>query len=336
MSESIKTKQKTEECRQDACAPGEDCGQDARAPRIIAIVGPTASGKSTLGIELALHLNSEIINCDSVQVYQGIQIATAKLTMEERRGVPHHLIDFVSPKINFTAADWARAAIDRIAEIESRGRVVLLVGGTGFYLRALRQPFFPSPSTNEMLRARLTRTRERRGPEHLHRILQRFDRAEAEKLSPRDWPRVQRAIEFCLQTGEPISRQRPLRPEPPLVASRIRIIALNPPRDELYARINERTERHFANGLVEEARQLIDEGVPAESNALGAHGYRRVVEFLRGQRDLESAVEQTKLDVRHYAKRQLTWFRHESGVEWIEGFGDDLQTREEVLARLSV
>ena len=324
MSKSIKTEKETKECRQDTCAPS-----------IIAVVGPTASGKSALGIELALRLNGEIINCHSGQAYQGIQIAIAKVPLEKRRGVPHHLIDFVSPKINFTAADWARAAIDRIAEIESRGRVVLLVGGTGFYLRALRQPFFPSPSTNEMLRARLTRTRERHGPEHLHRILQRFDPAEAEKLSPRDWPRVQRAIEFCLQTGEPISRQRPLRPEPPLVASRIRIIALNPPRDELYARINERTERHFANGLVEEVRQLIDEGVPAESNALGAHGYRRVVEYLRSQRDLESAVEQTKLDVRHYAKRQLTWFRHETGVEWIEGFGDDSRVQEQVIARLS-
>ena len=134
---------------------------------------------------------------------------------------------------------------------------------------------------------------------------------------------MQRAIEFCLQTGEPISRQRPLRPEPPPLAARIRIIALSPPRQELYARINERAETHFANGLVEEVRRLLDEGVPANSNALGAHGYRRVVEFLRGQRDLDSAIEQTKLDVRHYAKRQLSWFHHEAGVEWLAGFGDD-------------
>ena len=256
--------------------------QDVRAP-IIAIVGPTASGKSELGIALALRLGGEIVNCDSVQVYQGIEIATAKLSSAERRGVPHHLIDFVSPRVNFTAADWARAAIEKIEEIEERGHPALLVGGTGFYLRALRRPFFESPPTDEDLRARLTRIREQHGPEHLHRILQRFDAAEAARLNPRDWPRVQRAIEFCLQTGEPISRQRPLRPEPPSLAARLQIIALGPPRQQLYERINDRAEQHFANGLVEEVRRLLDEGVPANSNALGAHGYRRVVEFLRGQ-----------------------------------------------------
>ena len=311
----------------------KECRRDARAPSIIAIVGPTASGKSALGIELALRLGGEIINCDSVQVYQDIQIATAKVPLSERRGVPHHLIDFVSPQVNFTAADWARIALKKIEEIESRNRRVFLVGGTGFYLRALRQPFFPSPPTNEDLRARLTKIREHRGPEHLHRMLQRFDKAEAEKLNPRDWPRVQRAIEFCLQTGQPMSQQRPLRPEPPPIAPRIRILALNPPRAELYRRINRRTEQHFANGLVEEVRRLLNEGVSANSNALGAHGYRRVVEYLSGKRDLDSAIEQTKLDVRHYAKRQLTWFRHESSVEWLDGFGEDTAVQERAVAR---
>lgn len=301
---------------------------------ILAIVGPTASGKSELGIELALRLGGEIINCDSVQVYCGIQIATAKVPLEERRGVAHHLIDFVSPAVNFTAADWARVAVKTIAEIEARDVSALLVGGTGFYLRALRRPFFDSPPTDEALRARLTAIRERRGPEHLHRILQRLDPAEAAQLNARDWPRVQRAIEFCLQTGEPISSQRPLRPEPPPVASRIQIMALNPPRNELYARINERTEKHFANGLVEEVRRLLDEGVPPNSNALGAHGYRRVVEFLNRKRDLESAIEQTKLDVRHYAKRQLSWFRHEPDVQWLDGFGDDPKVQEQAFALL--
>jgi len=322
VSESIKAEHEAEEC-----------GQDVRAP-IIAIVGPTASGKSELGIELARRMGGEIVNCDSVQVYQGIQRATAKVPLAERRGVPHHLIDFVSPLVNFTAADWARAAIEKIAEIEARGHSALLVGGTGFYLRALRLPFFDSPSTDEDLRARLTRIRNQRGPEYLHRILQRLDAAEAANLNPRDWPRVQRAIEFCLQTGEPISRQRPLRPEPPSLANRIRIIALSPPRQELYGRINKRTEKHFANGLVEEVRHLLDEGVPANSNALGAHGYRRVVEFLQGERDLNSAIEQTKLDVRHYAKRQLSWFRHESDAQWLDGFGDDPEVHEQAFALL--
>ena len=305
------------------------------AKQIIAIVGPTAAGKSELGIRIALEVGGEIVNCDSVQVYQEIQIATAKVPVAERQGIPHHLVDFVAPSINFTAADWARAAAEKIKQIEARGNVALLVGGTGFYLRALRQPFFSSPPTDEELRARLTRIRERHGPKSLHRILARFDADEAAKLNARDWPRVQRAIEFCLQTGERISTQRPMREQPPDFADRIRIFALNPPREELYARINARTEQHFANGLVDEVRRLLAAGVPANSNALGAHGYRRVVEFLRGERELDSAIEQTKLDVRHYAKRQLTWFRREPGVEWVDGFGDDTVTAEAVLARLS-
>jgi len=290
---------------------------------VIAIVGPTASGKSTLGIEVALQLNGEIINCDSVQVYTEIQIATAKVPLDERKGVPHHLIDFVSPNVNYTAGEWAREAAQKIEEIESRGRVPLLVGGTGFYLRALRQPLFASPPTDESLRQRLTRSREKRGPEHLHRLLNRIDANAARQLYPRDWPRVQRALEVYLQTGKSIVDQQPERPEPHESSRRLRILALNPPRAELYQRINERTEAHFRAGLVDEVRDLLARGFSPASNALGAHGYRRVVEYLQGLRELDSAVEQTKLDVRHYAKRQLTWFRHEAGLEWFNGFGEE-------------
>lgn len=298
---------------------------------ILAVVGPTASGKSTVAIELALQLNGEIINCDSVQVYQGIQIATAKVPTTERRGIPHHLIDFVSPTINYTAGDWAREAAAKIDEIEKRGHVPILAGGTGLYLRALRRPFFASPPTDETLRQRLTAIRERRGAEHLHRLLQRFDPSSARELYPRDWPRVHRALEVRLQTGLPMSAQKGQRPEPVESTRRIRLLALNPPRQRLYHVINQRTEDHFAAGLVDEVRELMAQGVPPQSNALGAHGYRRVVEYLEGSRDLESAVEQTKLDVRHYAKRQLTWFRHEVGVEWFAGFGTEKPVQEEVL-----
>jgi tRNA dimethylallyltransferase len=304
-------------------------------PPAIAIVGPTASGKSTLGIEVALRLGGEIINCDSVQVYQGIQIATAKVPLAERRGIPHHLIDFVSPNINYTAGDWAREAAATIADIEQRGRLPILVGGTGLYLRALRTPFFASPQTDATLRGRLNELRERRGAEHLHRLLTRLDPQSAAELYPRDWPRVQRAIEVCLQTGEPMSQQKSARPEPHDSARRLRLIVLNPPRAELYQRINERAEKHFAAGLVQEVKTLLAQGVPANSNALGAHGYRRVVEYLQGQRDLQSAVEQTKLDVRHYAKRQLTWFRREPGAEWFAGFGEDEHLQEAVLTALA-
>jgi tRNA dimethylallyltransferase len=303
---------------------------------VVAIVGPTASGKSSLGIEVALQLNGEVINCDSVQVYKEIQIATAKVPLEERKGVPHHLIDFVSPKINYTAGEWAREAVNKIEEIEGRGRIPLLVGGTGFYLRALRRPFFLSPQTDETLRRRLNRIREMHGAEYLFRLLVRIDPQAVNHFYPRDWPRVQRAIEVYLQTGRSILDQKDQRPEPHNSSRRLRILALNPPRAELYNRINERTEAHFRAGLVAEVQRLLERGFEAESNALGAHGYRRVVEYLQGQRDLASAIEQTKLDVRHYAKRQLTWFRHEADVEWFDGFGEENRILRSVLKVLEV
>jgi tRNA dimethylallyltransferase len=301
---------------------------------VIAIVGPTASGKSALGIQVALRLGGEIINCDSVQVYQGIQIATAKVPFEERKGIPHHLIDFVPPEINYTAGEWARDAAAKIDEIESRGHVPILVGGTGLYLRALRAPFFSSPQTDEDLRRRVNELRQQHGAEHLHRVLRRLDPQSAVELYPRDWPRVQRAIEVRLQTGTPMSKQKAKRAVPHQSTLRLRIMVLNPSRVELYQRINERTEKHFAAGLVEEVKTLLARGVPPTSNALGAHGYRRVVEFLQGKRDLQSAIEQTKQDVRNYAKRQLTWFRRESGADWFDCFGEESGAEEAVLNAL--
>jgi tRNA dimethylallyltransferase len=302
---------------------------------VVAVVGPTASGKSALGIELALRFGGEIVNCDSVQVYREVEIATAKVSMEERRGAAHHLLDFIDPRTTYTAGAWARDAARVIEGIEARGRFALVVGGTGFYLRALREPFFESPPTDEALRERLVRLRERRGAEHLHEILRRLDGASADRLHARDWSRVQRALEVRLRTGRSITAQQPARREPPALAKRLRVFALNPPRAELYRRIDARAEAHFGAGLVEEVRALLARGVPAASSALGAHGYRRVVEFLRGERTLESAVGQTKLDVRHYAKRQLTWFRREPGVEWIEGFGDDAAVQARVAGRVA-
>lgn len=303
---------------------------------IVAVVGPTASGKSDLGIALALRLGGEIINCDSVQVYREIEIATAKVRPAERRGVPHHLIDFVPPEHPYTAADWARDALSKINEIEARGRTALLVGGTGFYLRALREPFFEAPPTDANLRQRLVTLRYARGAEHLHKLLRRLDPERAARLASRDWSRVQRALELRLQTGQTFSSRLHARPAPPPHAARLRIFVLNPPREELYRRIDRRAEAHFRAGLVEEVRGLLLRGVPAKTSALGAHGYRRAVEYLFGERPLESAIEQTKLDVRHYAKRQLTWFRREAGVEWVEGFGEDPAVQEEVAWRLGL
>jgi tRNA dimethylallyltransferase len=297
---------------------------------IYAIVGPTATGKTALGVELARRVGGEIINCDSVQIYQGIEIATAKPSEEEKRGVPHHLIDYVSPNVNYTAVDWARDAAAAIGDIEARGKVPVLVGGTGFYLRTLRRPLFDSPKTDETLRVRLRQLGESKGPEHLHRLLKRFDLAAAGRLFPRDSVRVIRALEFCFQTGERFSEQQPNRAEPPEFASRIRVFVLDPPREQLYDVINRRAEQHFAAGLVEEVKHLQAGGVKDNTNALGAHGYRRVCEYLRGERTLESAVEKTKQDVRNYAKRQLTWFRSEAGTQWLHGFGTEKGIQDEL------
>ena len=295
---------------------------------IFSIVGPTASGKTEIGVALALHLgNAEIINCDSVQIYQGISIATAKPSAEEKRGVSHHLIDYVAPNVNYTAADWATDATAKIYEIEARGNIPILVGGTGFYLRTLKNPFFETAKTDEKLREKLKNLKEKKGAEHLHKILQRVDKPLADKLFPRDYVRVIRALEVFFQTGIRFSEIQPNRAEPPEFADRIKIFALNPNRNLLYQRINNRADKHFANGLVDEVKLLREKGVKDDTNALGAHGYRRVCEFLRGERTLESAIEQTKTDVRHYAKRQLSWFRHQEEVIWLDGFGDSPDTQ---------
>lgn len=297
---------------------------DAPDIRLIpTVVGPTASGKSELGIRIALSMGGEIINLDSVQVYRRVHIATAKVPLDERRGVPHHLIDIVDPTENFTAGDYAEAAALAIRQVEARGSTAVLVGGTGFYLRALVQPLFEGPRTDLRLRDRLTRLRDRRGPEHLHRMLARLDPQAAEKISPRNWSRTMRALEVYFQTGSRISEIQRERPGPPEFASRVRVLALCPPREELYARINERASRMFEKGLVEEVSSLIASGIPHDAKAFQAHGYRRVVEHIEGRRSREDALNQMKLDTRHYAKRQLTWWRAWPGVKWINHFGDE-------------
>jgi tRNA dimethylallyltransferase len=288
---------------------------------IPAIVGPTASGKSDLGIRLALAFDGEIINLDSVQVYARIQIATAKVPLAEQRGVPHHLIDIVEPTANFTAGQYARLASEKIEEIEARRRMALLVGGTGFYLRALINPLFESPQTDLRLRERLSQRRDSRGAEYLHRLLNRIDPRAGSHISPRDWSRSMRALEFFFQTGRRISEEQPETPPPPEFAARLRVLALAPPREELYGRINHRAEVMFAEGLVEEVQSLIAAGVPPTAKAFQAHGYRRVVEYLQGRRTREDALDQMKLDTRHYAKRQLSWWRTWPGVKWLHNFG---------------
>jgi tRNA dimethylallyltransferase len=293
-----------------------------RQKPLIAIVGPTASGKSDLGIALAEGFNGEIVNCDSVQVYRGVNVATAKVPVEDRRGIPHHLIDIVEPTYNFTAVEWAARAREVIADIESRGKMAFLVGGTGFYLRALTTKFFDSPEIDESVRPRLQRIMERRGAEHLHRMLGRVDPRLAAKFALKDWSRVIRALEVYFSSGKPLSEWQERSPEEPTeFAERLHYLVLEPPREELYERINQRVDRMVERGLLEEIQGLIASGVPPTAKAFNAHGYKRFVEYILGQRTLESAIEQMKLDTRHYAKRQWTWWRAQRNTFWLEGFG---------------
>lgn len=295
---------------------------------IYAIAGPTASGKTALGVKLAHLVGGEIINCDSVQIYKGIEVATAKPSEEEMQGIPHHLIGYVDPNANYTAADWARDAAEAIIEIEARDKVPILVGGTGFYLRTLREPLFDSPKTDPKLRDRLKGINNKYGPGHLFRMLKRVDPRSAEQMFERDYVRVMRALEVYFQTGKRLSDIRSHREPPPEFACRIKLFVLNPPRDALYEKINKRTEAHFAAGLVDEVKQLRSIGVKDSTNALGAHAYRRVCEYLRDERTLESAIERSKQDVRNYAKRQLTWFRREPSAIWLNGFGNEAEVWE--------
>lgn len=291
--------------------------------KIYAIAGPTASGKTALAVKAARLLDGEIINFDSVQVYRHLRIATAKPTEEEMGGIPHHLIDHVEPAVNYTAADWAADAVKKIAEIEAREKTVILVGGTGFYLRTLMNPLFDGPRTDEKLRERLGAIREKKGPEHLHKMLKRIDPELAAVLFPRDYVRAMRGLEVYFQTGAKLSNLQKRRPDPPEFGRRVRTFVLDPPRDLLYERINSRTKAHFDAGLIEEVRGLLAAGVPKSSTAMGSHGYRRVCEFLCGERTAEEALKQTQQDVRNYAKRQVSWFKREPGIHKLIGFGDD-------------
>ena len=291
---------------------------------MIAVVGPTASGKSDLGIELAKRYDGEIINCDSVQVYRGIQIATAKVPPEEQQGIPHHLIDFVDPTVNFTAVEWAEVADQTIREIESRGKRPILVGGTGFYLHALTTKLFDSPEIDQSIRPRLQKILDKRGPEHLHKMLARVDLRLASRFAPKDWPRIIRALEVYFSSGTPLSVWHETKPEVPTeYAERLHYFVLNPPREVLYERINRRVDLMVDQGLLEEIQNLIASGVPPSAKAFNAHGYKRFVEYILGKRSLESAIEQMKLDTRHYAKRQWTWWRAQKNTHWLDGFGFD-------------
>jgi tRNA dimethylallyltransferase len=287
---------------------------EALAQPLIAIVGPTASGKSALALRLAEAMGGEIVSCDSLQVYRGLDIGSAKAGAEERRRVPHHLLDVVDPDQHFSAADYARLGRAALADITGRGRRPIVAGGTGLYLRALLSGLFEGPSRDPALRQRLERMARRFGDARLHRLLARVDPAAAARTAPRDRVRVIRALEVYWQSGRPITdhQREPLRPLEGYVPL---LVGLDPPRPALLAAVERRTDEMLARGLLEETRALLAR-YPPGLRPLQAIGYRQAVAVLQGRLDPAQARRDMVKDTMRYAKRQLTWFRHQAQVHW--------------------
>jgi tRNA dimethylallyltransferase len=282
---------------------------------IVIVLGPTAVGKSRAAVDLALHFGGEVINGDSIQVYRGFDIGTDKPTPASMRGVPHHLIDVVEPEVQFTAADFVREALAAAGDIASRGKVPLIAGGTGFYIKALVDGLFPGPGRDLAVRAALETTARDEGLDTLYRRLEEIDPEYARKIRSRDRIRIIRALEVHAATGRPISEHF-RRTESPVKGRNVLRLGLRLERDVLYLRIDDRVERMFDRGLVEEVRGLLERGVPENAPPFRALGYSHVLKLLRGEIGREEAVALTKTDTRHYAKRQMTWFRKMDGVAW--------------------
>jgi len=302
-------------------AAGSNFAAGAGYP-LIAIAGPTAAGKSALALALAERLNGEVVNYDSVQLYRGFDIGSGKLPAAERRSIPHHLLDCLEPDAAFTAGDFRREALKVLTGLRRRAVLPVFVGGTGLYLRALLVGLFEGPVRSEPLRERLGGMVERRGREFLHRLLARLDAESAARIQPRDTQKLIRAVEVCVLARQPLSVMH-AGGRTGLEGYAVRKIGLNPPRAQLYERINRRVEQMFAAGLMEETRALLDRPGAARIKPLGALGYRQACAVWEGRSSREAAVTDTQAATRHYAKRQLTWFRREPDTIWFEGFGDD-------------
>ncbi|MGB9028940.1 MAG: tRNA (adenosine(37)-N6)-dimethylallyltransferase MiaA [Acidobacteriaceae bacterium] len=290
-------------------------------PLLVVLLGPTGSGKTALSLTLARRFHAEIVSCDSVAVYRDMEAGTAKPSPAERREIPHHLIDILTPAQFCTAGDYSRLARQALAAIASRRRLPIVTGGTGLYLRALLEGLFAGPQRSEETRDHLRRSADRLGPGWLHRLLRRLDPAAAQRIHSNDQPKLIRAIEVCLAARQPLTEAWKAGRDP-LTGFRILRIGLNPPRPDLYARIDARAAAMFANRLVEETRALVAQ-YGESPPAFDSLGYRQARAVLRGESTEPEAIAATRQAHRNYAKRQLTWFRREPNVRWLEGFGDD-------------
>jgi tRNA dimethylallyltransferase len=306
-----------------ACSrPLDEAGQALA----VVILGPTGSGKTALSLELAERFGGEIVSCDSVAVYHGMELGTAKPTTAERARVRHHLIDVTTPDLPFTAGEYSRQARVALRDISARGKLPIVTGGTGLYLRALTEGLFAGPARQEGLRERLSRSRQRHGDVWLHRVLGRLDPASAARIHANDAAKLMRAIEVCLAEHRPMSEmlQNRTQARDPLSGFRILRIGLSPPRKQLYERLNRRAAEMFTAGLVEETRGLLERY--GRIKALDSLGYRQALAVLDGFLNEQAATEAAQQGHRNYAKRQLTWFRREPDVHWFEQFGDNAAT----------
>jgi tRNA dimethylallyltransferase len=305
-------------------------------PLLVAIVGPTATGKSSMGIALAKRYGGEVVSCDSTAVYRGFDIGTDKVPAAERAGIPHHLVDVADPLEEYSAARYAREAAAAIRDITSRGRLPILVGGTGLYYRALTRGFFPGPARDSALRARLERIAARRGPECLHRWLRRVDPPSALRIQPRDRKRLIRALEVYYLTGRPLTDHF-ADTESPLPDYRVITFALNLPTEQIADRVARRVDQQFKEGLLDEVRSLLRSGLPESAHPFSGLVYRQALEHLRGVRDEAATRELIVRENRRYARRQLIWFRKEPNLQWISAAGECEDAQEEAartLARL--
>jgi tRNA dimethylallyltransferase len=305
-----------------------------REPLLVVVLGPTASGKTALALGIARRFGGEIVNCDSVAMYREFDVGTAKPSAAERAEVPHHLLDCVDPLADVSAGEYARQARQVLGEIKQRGHLPIVSGGTGLYLRALLDGLFSGPQRSEELRNRLRARAENCGTEHLHRILRRLDSSAASRIHANDVPKVIRAIEVCLASRRSSRRNMTelwQQGREPLRGFRILRIGLNPEREVLYARINQRAAKMFDEGLIAETERLLAK-YGDEARPLASLGYKQAMQFLRGELDRKSAIAAAQQAHRNYAKRQITWFRREPDVHWLAGFGDEPAIQAEGMA----